>query len=146
MRRSGLSRPFLAVLLVGYLAFLGWVVLWPSSGPATDVVWRVTDALLHLGVPPDIANMARVEMGLNALMVVPVPFLGALLVPRWTWHRWAAWGFVVSCCVEALQGLFLGDRTAQMADIVANTTGALVGGVLAGLLLRALTGRRVVRG
>lgn len=141
-----LSRPLVAALLVGYLLFLAWVLLWPSAAPATGVVGHASGVLADLGLPASLVSPTRVEFGLNALMVVPVPFLASLLWPRWTWAQWTAAGFLASCSVELSQGLFLPDRSAQMADVVSNTLGAMVGGVAAEIFRRAASRREVMQG
>lgn len=130
------DRRVLLGLLVGYCLFLAWVVLWPSSAPATETVHHVSDALQRLDAPKQVTDTGRVEFALNTLMVVPVPLLASLLSRRWSWQQWTAYGFVASCAVEAFQGLFLADRAAQMPDIVSNTLGALVGGLLGAVLRR----------
>lgn len=141
LSRPLLSRPFLFALLVGYCLFLAWVVLWPSPAPATETVAHTATVLKHVGAPPQVTTGDRVEFGLNALMVVPVPLLATLLWPRRTWQWWTAWGFVASCAVEACQAIFLHHRAPQMTDIVSNTLGAFVGGVLGTAVRRKFAGR-----
>lgn len=123
-------------LFVGYCLFLAWVVLWPSGAPATETVAHTTTVLQRVGAPTPVTTGDRVEFILNTLMVVPVPLLASLLWRRWSWQAWTAYGFVASCAVESFQGLFLAGRAPQMTDIVSNTLGALVGGLLGALLRR----------
>ena len=75
-------------------------------------------------------------------MIAPVTFLGLMAFPRSRWQEWTAYGFVASSCVELAQEFLLPHRQASTTDVVANTLGALVGAVLATLLLRGLGGRR----
>lgn len=124
------DRRVLLGLLVGYCLFLAWVVLWPSGAPATETVTHTTAALQRAGAPTQLTAGDRVEFALNTVMVVPVPLLASLLWRRWSWQAWTAYGFLASCAVEGFQGLFLPERSAQMTDIVSNTLGALVGGLL----------------
>ena len=128
-------RRRLLIGLVVYAAFLGWVVLWPSASAATGVVVHTADGLSDLGVPAGLASGGRVEFALNAAMVVPLTVFAVQLWPRWGWERWTAYAFVGSCAVELFQGLLLPMRSAQFADVVANTLGAGAGAVLGQLFL-----------
>ena len=76
----------------------------------------------------------RVEFVLNAAMVAPPVLLASLLVPRHPWANWVVYGFVASCAVELVQGLYLPPRSAEFEDVVANTLGALAGAVVASLI------------
>jgi glycopeptide antibiotics resistance protein len=58
---------------------------------------------------------------------------------KWWWAVVA--GFAVSCLIELSQLVLLPGRFATPADVVANTTGAVFGALLAVLLLDAVTAR-----
>jgi glycopeptide antibiotics resistance protein len=87
----------------------------------------VPDALLVAGRP---------ELLLNVAMVVPVPLLASFAWQGLTWRDWTAYGFAASVLVEAVQGLLLPSRTSSYVDVVANTLGAAVGGLVALLVAR----------
>lgn len=123
-----------------YALLLLWILLWPSGGPATTVATGAWDALLALGLPVGLVTAGRVEFMLNALMIVPATALLGVLWTKWTWERWTAYAFVLSGSVELVQALLLPHRSAQFADVVANTLGALAGAVLA-----QVAGRRLRR-
>jgi glycopeptide antibiotics resistance protein len=126
VRAGGAARP----LLVGYLAFLVLVVLWPSSAVQAGVIERASQVLLELGLPYRLVGFDRLEVVANVVMVVPA---GALAVWAWrrpTWQAWTAYGFLGSLAVELTQGLVLPDRQASGTDVVANTLGMLLGAVL----------------
>ncbi len=125
------TRRWLLTALVGYCAVLAFILLWPSAGPAATVVRGTTDVLLRLGAPSGVVSGGRVEFGLNALMIAPVPLLVSLLWPAWSWERWTAYGFVGSLSIEAVQAVLLTGRSAQFRDVVSNTLGALIGALLA---------------
>ncbi len=75
-------------------------------------------------------------------ILAPVAFLGRLALPATTWTGWTAYVFVASGVVELVQELALPHRQASTTDVVANTLGALVGAVVATVLLRVVRGRR----
>ena len=122
------------VLLVGYVAGLTVVLMQYDPTVASRVVTAVESWLGRAGAPALVTVAGRVEFVLNALMVVPVVLLAALLLPGRPWAGWVAYAFVLSCVVELAQGLLLPPRSAQAVDVVANTLGAL-GGVLAARLV-----------
>jgi glycopeptide antibiotics resistance protein len=133
-------RPSVAlVLLMVYLLFLAYVFLSPSSEMQSTAVSVVDGVLSRLGFPESFSTPERLEFVCNALIVVPVPVLGSLVLPGWSWRDWTAVGFVLAGCVEVTQGLLLPDRDASHADVVANTLGALMGACLAAVL-RGLAG------
>ncbi|MFC6286320.1 VanZ family protein [Nocardioides sp. GCM10027113] len=130
-------RPSLArAALAGYVAFLLVILLLPTGEvPSSAVSWTALVAE-RLGAPDFLLAGARMEFVLNALMVAPVPLLGALVWRRTTWRDWTAYLFVASASVELFQGLALPGRSAAFVDVVANTLGAVMGGLAAALLIR----------
>ena len=76
----------------------------------------------------------------NVVLLVPFAVLGSLVLPRWSWQDWTAWGFLLAGAVELTQGLVLSGRDASYADVVANTLGALLGAWLV-VAVRFLAGR-----
>jgi glycopeptide antibiotics resistance protein len=130
------SRHLLVLLLVGYVVFLGWLLLNPSAAAPSATVRHVAAALRGLGLPPGLVSNGRVEFGLNAAMFAPLTMLTVLIWPRFAWTHWVAWAFVLSSAVEVCQALALPERSAQFVDVVANTLGALAGAWLMGLVRR----------
>lgn len=130
------SRSRLLLAVIAYGAFLAGILLWPSGSFPMWVAMHTAQALADVGLPASVVAGGRVEVALNAAMVVPLVLAAAVLWPRWGWERWTAYAFVASCSVELLQGLFLPMRSAQFADVVANTVGAAAGAVLGRLLGR----------
>jgi glycopeptide antibiotics resistance protein len=125
------------VLLAGYMVFLALALLWPTSGwQSSDVRW-IGRILGDIGVPASAMTAPRLEFVMNAVIIAPVPFLGAVLLPRYTWRDWTALGFAGALLVEIVQGLLLAGRNASYVDVVANTLGALVGAGLAQLSRRS---------
>ncbi len=119
------------VLLVAYGVFLALALLSPASTLQSDSVRLVGQLLSHLGAPEALTLQPRLEFAMNAVIIAPVPFLGYLLFPKYSWRDWTALGFVGALMVEILQGLLLPERNASWTDVVANTLGALLGAGLA---------------
>jgi glycopeptide antibiotics resistance protein len=134
---SARSRRRLQLAFGAYAALLAWILFWPSGDIAAWVVAHATDAFLDLGSPGGVVTGARMEFALNAAMVVPLVALAVLLWPRLSWERWTAYAFVTSCAVELAQGLWLPMRSAQSADVVANTVGASAGAIIGQLVVVA---------
>ena len=132
--------PATLVPLVLYLLFLGYVFLSPSSEMPSTAVSLVDRVLSRLGFDQSFLTPERVEFVCNVLILVPVPVLGSLVFPRWSWRDWTAVGFVLAGCVEVAQGLLLPGRDASHADVVANTLGALLGAWVAAGMWRLAEG------
>lgn len=117
------------ILLAAYLAFLAFVLLNPSADvPTSSVAW-LSEMSTRLGVPAPLAEPSRVEFVANVLILMPLAFLGSALLPRPTWRDWTAYAFVLSGSVETVQALLFPARSATFKDVVANTSGALLGAV-----------------
>ncbi|ANH38216.1 VanZ like family protein [Nocardioides dokdonensis FR1436] len=134
---SNRTRRRLAVALGAYCLFIAAIVLLPTGAVPSAVVTHVAGLADAMGTPARLTAGARIEFGLNALMVVPISALGGLLWPRWNWRDWTAAAFVASASVELIQGLFLPDRSATFVDVCANTLGGLMGALLVAVTLRA---------
>lgn len=124
------GRLVAAALLAGYSALLALALLWPTSDRQSGMVSWLVEALQHLGLSSSLVTFTRAEVLMNVLIIAPVTFLGSLWRPRMSWRSWTAYGFVASLTVELVQGLLLPDRQAAFSDVVANTTGALLGAVV----------------
>lgn len=129
---------FVAVLTAVYVAFVLLVTLWPTTvdNGLDPYIDRLLAKLWTKGVPTFV-DYSFIEAGANVLFFVPVGFLLALLVShRWWWLSIVGGGFL-SICVETAQGLFLPGRVSSAADVLANTTGTVIGSLLA-VTVRAL--------
>ncbi|BCW55725.1 hypothetical protein StoSoilB19_30990 [Arthrobacter sp. StoSoilB19] len=113
---------------------LALVAFWPS--PVDKPVSGQLTAILHFlhghGVPGWF-NYKFVEASANVALFVPVGFVSRLASPEKRWWQIGAFGLLVSGCIELGQLLFLHDRFASPSDIVTNTSGALIGCLLAAL-------------
>jgi glycopeptide antibiotics resistance protein len=130
------ARRIAGLALALYAALLALVFLSPRSNTQSDLVARLVSELDRLGASESLVTYARAEVLMNAVIVVPLTFLGSLVLRRVRWQDWTAYAFLGAIAVELTQGLLLPDRQASFSDIVANTVGALVGALLARLLRR----------
>jgi glycopeptide antibiotics resistance protein len=130
------ARRIAGLALALYAGLLGLVLLSPRSTTQSDLVVRLVTELDRLGVPESLVTFARAEVVMNAAIVVPLTFLGSLVLRRVRWQDWTTYAFLGAIAVELTQGLLLPDRQASFSDIVANTVGALLGALLARLLRR----------
>lgn len=124
------ARPLLAV----YALLLAVALLAPTSTVQSDLVWHLV-RMVQAFLPAPWITYTRAEVVMNAVIVAPVSFLGTWALPRLRWQDWAAYGFLGSSAVEITQGLLLPNRQSSFSDIVANTAGALMGAVVARVLL-----------
>ena len=125
------TRNAARVALAAYVAVLLFLLLQPRPEVAVGSVVRVAELLAQLPVVGPRVTGGRVEFLLNIAAFAPIPFLGRWAFSRVTWSEWVAWGFIGSVAVELIQGIFLDGRSAQFADIVANTAGSFAGAVAA---------------
>lgn len=125
---------------LGYLAAVAWLVWNPDPGAPSAAVLGLSDWLSGLGLP---SSTTWVERGLNVVMFVPLSLLGAWVLGWWRPLDWVLIGFVLSLLVEVVQHVAIPTRSGTTSDVVTNTTGALLGIVVALLLREA--GREVSR-
>jgi len=104
---------------------------WPAGHSFSDIarnfVWDITRHSTQNKI---------YDITTNIVLFIPLGLGVAARIFRGGWRRRhialigaAAAGFVLSATVEILQ-LFLAERDASLIDILSNTTGALIGGVI----------------
>lgn len=123
---------FVAALTVMYLVVVLLVTLWPTtvdSGMA-PYIDRLLAKLWSKGIPTFV-DYGFIEFSANIVFFVPVGFLLGLLFSYRYWWLAIVGGGLLSAAVETAQGLFLPGRVSSAADVVANTTGAIVGCLVA---------------
>jgi hypothetical protein len=117
------------LILAAYLVLLAFVLLNPSADvPSSSVAW-LSQVGTRAGLPAPLVEPSRVEFVCNVLILMPLSLLGSVLLLRLDWRDWTAYGFVLSGTVEMLQAVLLPDRSATFSDVVANTSGILMGAV-----------------
>ena len=136
------ARSVAVAVLAAYVIFVLAVLLWPTpvDAPVDALLQRVLDAAHRRGVPAAV-DYDTVEVAANVAMFVPVGALLAAALPAG--RRWVA---VVVCILlsaggEAAQALLLPARFASLGDIEANSTGGLIGWLIAVVAIAVLVGR-----
>ncbi|TSE19736.1 VanZ like family protein [Tepidimonas alkaliphilus] len=130
-RRVSLAWP----LLAAYAALVFYASLYPFEG------WR------DQGVPPWAyltapwpRHLTRFDALANLLGYIPLGLLLTVALARSGGRRWSAWagGLLPGILALALEGLqtYLPRRVPSQADALLNATGAVLGALLAVLLLR----------
>jgi VanZ family protein len=127
-------HPFLSLVTLAYLAFVGWVTLTPGSDAPTqsDLVLRVLARLQrydHL----QWLTYDRAEYLANIALFVPVGLFLLLLFGTRFWWLAVIAAVAMTSFIETVQKTIPG-RVSDERDIAANTLGAVIG-VLVGLVL-----------
>lgn len=115
-----------ALLMVLYLGVAAFIVFVPDGGIPTSSVNAITMLLEEMGAPAWF-NGDHVEFLTNVILFVPLTMLGATLLPSLRWWAWLEVGLGLTVAIEVWQLVFLPGRTPELADIVANTLGAMLG-------------------
>jgi glycopeptide antibiotics resistance protein len=129
---------FVAVLTTIYIAFVLLVTLWPTTVDhgLSPYIQRLLAKLWSKGVPTFV-DYAFIEFTANIAFFVPLGFLlGLLFSHRWSWLAIVC-GVLLSAAVETAQRLFLPGRVSSLGDLLANSSGALIGCLVA-IAVRAL--------
>jgi glycopeptide antibiotics resistance protein len=131
-------------LLAAMLVPLSLIAFWPNPVDA-PVQGQLADVLnfLHAHEVPAWVNYQFVEASANVILFVPVGVAAGLAYPTRHWWQIGILGLLVSVGIELGQLFFLHNRFASLADIVTNTGGAVVGALLASLVLSRLQARRL---
>ena len=124
---------------------LALIAFWPS--PVDRLVSGQLASMLNFlhshGIPRWL-NYNFVEASANIGLFIPVGLVAALAFPSKRWWQIGAFGMLVSCCIELGQLLFLHDRFASPSDVMTNTSGAVIGAVVA--ILATQKGRPTIFG
>lgn len=137
MRRS----PVHAVLAVAYVAALVAIACWPTPvDRGVDVLdsWPVRWLESSCGLPRP-TGYDVVQTAANVVLFVPLGWF-AVALTRLTWWQVTVAGLVASVTIELGQAWLRPERFATASDVVANTSGALIGALAASAVLRRRTG------
>lgn len=103
-------------------------------------IQKVLDVVHRNGVP-EWFGYKKLEFSANVVMFIPLGFLVALLLPARVWWLALIICPALSIGIEITQASFLAARFASVTDVVSNSTGAVVG-ILMAVVLRALVYER----
>jgi len=135
-------RPVAVALLGLYSALVVVVIGWPTpiDRYQEDTISRVLRGLHAWGLPVWF-DYSALEFTANIGMFVPLAFLLGLALPvRLGWVPFVA-GPAVSIAIEVAQLVLLPERFATPRDVLSNSIGALIGGLLALIAHPALDAR-----
>lgn len=139
-------HPFLSLLTLVYLGFVGLVTLTPGS-KQPDYSGLAERVLARLARYPDLdpvtsrLSVERLEFGANIGLFVPLGVFLLLLVGTRLWLVALAAGIVLTSVIENLQRSIPG-RVSDPRDVAANAIGMFIGLVLAVALTLPATMRR----
>ena len=139
LKNRALWRGILAAMMIP----LALVAFWPS--PVDEPVQGELASILsffHAHGIPRWFNYKFVEASANVVLFVPLGVVASFAFTEKRWWQIGAFGMLTSGCIELGQFLFLHNRFASLQDIVTNTSGGIIGAVLAALALKNLQARR----
>jgi len=125
------SRRAASLLIVLYglgVLFVGFTGSPVDAGAHPWIVRALGTA--HDAGLPDWFGYAALEFSANVLFFVPLGVLLVLLLGARRWYVAAVAGLALSSAIETGQALFLPARFASLDDVLANTSGAVVGALL----------------
>lgn len=130
-------RRILGAVLTGYVVALVLVLGWPTPVDAgiDGTLFRLLGWLHGLGLPRWI-GYDQVEFAANIVLFTPLGLLLALELRGRPWWAAALAGCGLSVLAELAQYVLRPDRFATALDVVANTSGAVVGAAIAVILSR----------
>lgn len=129
-------------ILMAYGLVVLLATLWPTPlDQGYDASIQKFLGVLHRNGIPEWFGYGKLEFSANIAMFVPLGFLTTLILPTRVW-----WLALVVCpglsiAIELTQASLLAARFATISDVIANSTGAVVGALVA-VILRALIYQR----
>jgi glycopeptide antibiotics resistance protein len=137
-----LRHPFLSLATLAYLGVVGMITLGPAPyGDRTEgFVFRLL-GFFERHEATRFIDYNTLEFGMNVLMFVPIGLFFLLLFGRRLWWLSVLFGVALTIGIESAQQ-FMPTRVSDARDILANSSGALLG-VLVGLVLTYGKARRI---
>ncbi|MEW1810256.1 VanZ family protein [Pseudarthrobacter phenanthrenivorans] len=125
------------IILAAMVVPLALVAFWPTpvDQPISGQLGIVLNFLHHQGIPRWF-NYNFVEASANVALFIPVGFVATLAFPHKRWWQIGAFGMLVSGCIELGQLLLLHNRFASPSDVITNTSGAVIGDLVAVLAIQ----------
>lgn len=124
-------------ILAAMVVPLALVAFWPTpvDQPVAGQLASVLIFLHHHGIPRWF-NYNFVEASANVGLFLPIGFVAALAFPAKKWWQIGAFGMLISGSIELGQLLFLHSRFASPSDVMTNTSGAVIGALVAALAVQ----------
>ena len=124
------------VLLVGYLLFVGFTVWLPApvSAKVTGLVRIIARWIADAGIASYGRSTFVLEILANVALFVPIGLLLVLAWPRLRLWQAVLIGALMSVLIETVQGA-MPSRFPTLSDVIANTTGALIGALIVTVIL-----------
>lgn len=128
--------------LTFFVVVVLFATLWPTplDQGYSESINRVLDVLHRNGVP-DWFGYGKLEFSANIAMFVPLGFLLTLLLPQRVWWLALLICPMLSVGIEITQAQLLTARFATVNDVIANSTGALLG-IIAAVAVRGFVHSR----
>jgi VanZ family protein len=135
-------HPLLSLLTSAYLVFVAWLTLTPHpiGTGQQDLLLRLLDGLHRRGYAGSL-DFDRAEFLANIALFVPIGMFLLLLFGASGWWAAVLVPIAMTGGIEYAQH-YIPDRVPDRRDLVANTSGALIGVVLALVLTAPSTLRR----
>jgi len=137
--KSRMRQHLSLILVLAYGSVVLLATMWPTplDRGFESSVSRLLDVLHRNGVP-EWFGYNKLEFSANVAMFIPLGFLVSMLLPARVW--WLALVICpgVSIAIELTQAFALSARFATAVDVIANSTGGLIGTLLAVILRSAI--------
>lgn len=119
-------HPLLSLVTFVYLGFVAWVTLGPQPiGDGNTWIFRALRVFARYDLTSWL-NYQRLEFLANVGMFIPIGMFFLLLFGRRLWVVSVLAGVALTCTIEFVQK-FLPDRVSDISDIIANSSGTLIG-------------------
>jgi len=137
-------HPILTVMTFVYLGIVGFITLSPQTDASgfNALVFRVLAVFARFDATQWITYQ-RLEFLANVAMFVPIGIFFLLLFGRFWWFASVFAGVVLTCTIEFAQR-FIPGRVSDVSDLIANSTGTVVG-VLFALIVTTPAAIRIRR-
>lgn len=141
MDKRNRAQPTTLLAFGIYLFMLVWIVMWKLHVPFVGRDDMREVKLIPFVSAQGFGASAPLEVGINILLFVPFGIYLGLLARSWTAWRVVAVICCVSLSLECAQYV-LAVGSSDATDVIANTTGGLVGMGLLAIARRALVALR----
>ena len=130
-----------AILLAAFVVVVAIITLWPGPpDPGGQQALKAFLSRAHQRGLLTLITFGGIEFGANVLMFIPIGTFGALALAKMRWLIVPA-AIAASAIIEVIQATLMPERFGTPQDVVANGLGALIGYLLACLVVQAVRAR-----